>query len=42
MTNAQTSDSMIVDILEKKGITFTHDNSISILTTGKDKFFDMF
>lgn len=42
MANAQTSDSMIVDILEKKGITFTHDNSITLLTTGKDKFNDMF
>lgn len=42
MANSQTSDSMIVDILEKKGITFTHNNSITLLTTGKDKFNDMF
>ncbi len=42
MENSQTSDSMIVDILEKKGITFTHNNSITLLTTGKDKFNDMF
>jgi len=41
-SKAQSSDSMIVDILEKKGIIFTNNNSITLLTTGKDKFDNMF
>lgn len=36
------SDSAIVQILEKKGITFTRNNSITLLATGHDKFVDMF
>lgn len=36
------SDSAITDILEKKGIVFTHNNSVTLLTTGHDKFVDMF
>lgn len=39
---AQTSDSSIVRILEDKGITFTRDNSVTLLTNGQAKFDDMF
>lgn len=41
-TEAQTSDSVIVKILEDNGITFTHNNKVTLLTTGQDKFDDMF
>jgi len=37
-----TSDSIIVDILEKQNVKFTTDNSITLLTSGKEKFEDMF
>jgi cardiolipin synthase len=39
---AQTSDSLIVDIMRSEGVTFSHDNSITLLTTGAEKFQDMF
>lgn len=39
---AETSDSAIVRVLEEKGITFTHNNSVTLLTSGKAKFDDMF
>ena len=39
---AQTSDSLIVKVLEDNGITFTHNNKVTLLTTGRAKFEDMF
>lgn len=36
------SDSTIVDVLENKGITFTHNNSVTLLMNGQEKFDDMF
>lgn len=42
LCKAQTSDSLIVKILKDEGITFTHNNSVTLLTTGKEKFDDMF
>ena len=36
------SDSLIVDIMRKEGVTFSHDNSITLLTNGAEKFKDMF
>ncbi len=40
--NAETSDSAIVKVLEGKGITFTRNNSVTLLTNGQAKFDDMF
>lgn len=37
-----TSDSAIVRTLEGKGVTFTHNNSITLLKNGREKFDDMF
>ncbi len=39
---AQKSDSLIVGKLREKGITFSHDNSVVLLTSGQEKFDDMF
>lgn len=39
---AQTSDTTIVKVLQDNGITFTHNNSVTLLTNGRDKFDDMF
>lgn len=39
---AQTSDSLIVDIMRKEGVSFSHDNSVTLLTSGREKFQDMF
>ena len=36
------ADSMIVNQLRKKGVHFSHNNSVTLLTTGKDKFNDLF
>ncbi len=41
-SGAQTSDSTIVETLKKNGIAFTHNNQVTLLMTGKDKFDDMF
>ena len=38
----ETSDSTIVRILEKEGVNFSHNNKVTLLTTGKEKFDDMF
>lgn len=38
----ETSDSAIVRILEKEGINFSHNNKVTLLTTGQEKFDDMF
>ena len=39
---AQTSDSLIVNQLRGKGIRFSHDNSVTLLMNGQEKFDDMF
>lgn len=39
---AQTSDSIIVKVLEENDVTFTNNNKVTLLTTGRDKFEDMF
>ena len=39
---AQSSDSAIVRILQEKNITFTHNNKVVLLPSGKEKFEDMF
>ncbi len=40
--SAQTSDSLLVEDLRSRGISFSKDNSITLLESGKDKFEDMF
>ena len=40
--NAQTSDSLIVQTLRESGIRFSHDNSVTLLLSGQQKFDDMF
>ena len=40
--SAQTSDSLIVSRLRKEGISFSHDNSVTLLMSGQEKFDDMF
>jgi len=40
--NAQTSDSLIVSTLRQNGIKFSHDNSVTLLMSGQQKFDDMF
>lgn len=39
---AQTSDSLIVDQLRDEGVTFSHNNSVTLLMSGQEKFDDMF
>lgn len=39
---AQTSDSLIVHHLEKCGVSFSHDNSVTLLMNGQEKFDDLF
>lgn len=39
---AQTSDSLIVKNLRNEGITFSHNNSVTLLMSGQEKFDDMF
>ena len=41
-TSAQTSDSLIVNQLRREGISFSHDNSVTLLMNGQEKFDDMF
>ena len=38
----QTSDSLIVSQLREKGISFSHDNRVTLLMSGQEKFDDMF
>lgn len=40
--NCQTSDSILVEKMRKCGITFSHNNSVTLLHTGQEKFDDMF
>ena len=42
LCSAQTSDSLIVNQLRGKGISFSHDNSVTLLMSGQEKFDDMF
>ncbi|MGX8697604.1 MAG: phospholipase D-like domain-containing protein [Prevotella sp.] len=37
-----TSDSLILQKLESQGVTFTRDNSVTLLFSGQEKFDDMF
>ena len=39
---AQTSDSLIVRHLEKEGVSFSRDNSVTLLMSGQEKFDDLF
>ena len=39
---AQTSDSVFVEKISEDGITFSNENSVKLLMSGKDKFADMF
>ena len=39
---AQTSDSLIVNQLREEGVKFTHNNSVTLLESGQEKFDDMF
>ena len=39
---AQTSDSLIVGQLQREGIRFSRDNSVTLLMSGQEKFDDMF
>lgn len=38
----QSSDTVIRQALEKDGVVFTHNNSVTLLTSGQEKFDDMF
>lgn len=40
--SAQTSDSIIANQLRQKGIKFSHNNSVTLLTNGQQKFNDLF
>lgn len=40
--NAQDADSLIVNQLRKEGITFSHNNSVTLLMSGEEKFADLF
>ncbi len=42
LCSAQTSDSLIVSKLRSKGIRFSHNNSVTLLTNGQAKFDDLF
>ena len=39
---AQTSDSLIVQTLRDNGVSFSHNNSVTLLMSGQEKFDDMF
>ena len=39
---AQTSDSLIVACLQKEGVKFSRNNSVTLLMNGQEKFDDMF
>ena len=40
--HAETSDSIIVDVLEGSGVKFTDNNKVVLLMSGQEKFDDMF
>ena len=39
---AESSDSLLIQQLQKEGVTFSHDNSVTLLMNGQEKFDDMF
>lgn len=39
---AQTADSLLVKQLRAVGVTFSHNNSVTLLTSGQEKFDDLF
>lgn len=39
---AQSSDSLLVESLRKEGISFSHNNSVTLLMNGQEKFDDLF
>ncbi len=41
-SRAQTSDSLIVSQLREQGVSFSHNNNVTLLTSGQEKFDDMF
>lgn len=42
LAQAQSSDSVLVKLLRKEGVTFTHDNQVALLMNGQEKFDDLF
>ena len=42
LLRAQSSDSLIVNHLRECGISFSHDNSVTLLMNGQEKFDDLF
>lgn len=40
--SSQTSDSLIVDCLRDEGVSFSNNNSVTLLMSGQEKFDDMF
>ena len=40
--NAQSSDTLITEQMEKLGVTFSHDNSVTLFMNGQEKFDDLF
>jgi cardiolipin synthase len=40
--SAQRADSLLADQLRQEGVTFSHNNSVTLLTSGQEKFDDMF
>lgn len=41
-SQAQSSDSVVVSTLREAGIRFSHNNSVTLLTNGQEKFTDLF
>ena len=41
-TRPAQTDSMLAKVLREEGITFSHDNSVTLLTNGREKFDDLF
>ncbi|MBR1469936.1 MAG: cardiolipin synthase [Prevotella sp.] len=39
---AQSSDSLIINKLREEGVSFSHNNKVTLLKSGKEKFDDMF
>ena len=40
--NGQRADSIVVQTLRQEGVRFSHDNSVTLLMNGQEKFDDMF
>lgn len=41
-SHAQTADSLVATDLRREGVTFSHNNSVALLTDGQQKFDDLF